>query len=178
VRQVHRVEDLREPREAREIGAAGVPEEEHARASSTRPRACHGPSRPRPPRADDSSQHFARRAVRQIAVPHRGLGREGPPRARRRTNARPGAVLPQGRRNADAAHFRACRRRARKSIVRGGGVAARRRHAKCEAAKVLCCVSVRSAPMIGTSPTPARGEGPPVRAPPAGGAAWSGAGPA
>jgi len=89
-------------------------------------------------------------------------------------NARPGAVRAQGRRNADAAH-RACRRRATKSMVRDVGVAARRRHAPCEAAKVLGRVSVRSAPMIGGLRRLRAVRALPAARPRRAGAPWSGA---
>src|SRR6266511_5810402 len=51
----------------------------------------------------------------------------------------------------------------------------RRCHAQCKAAEVLTTVCVRSAPTIERPRRLRAGEGPPVRAPPAGRAAWSGA---
>ena len=78
VREVHRVEDLREPREARQVGAASVPQEEHARASSTRPRACHG-RRVAAPRGPIDALVEPARAARAMRGEHARGGAAGLP---------------------------------------------------------------------------------------------------
>ncbi len=132
-------------------------------------------------------QHSPSRALRRMTRSRRTFAARGHQRCR--TGGWAGRALPvlgDERMRDRALHCRkgaeaqTPRTAVRANVARGshrarGGVAARRCHAQCEAAEVLTTVCVRSAPTIERPRRLRAGEGPPVRAPPAGGAQWSGA---
>ena len=104
--------------------------------------------------------------IRHIdAVPPRGWAGRALDRARRRTNARPCALLSEGRRTQTPRQCRACRRRARNVTARW------RRGCRAPSSRPLhrgqgTYDRVRPQRTVHRSfPTPARGEGPPVLAP-------------